>query len=52
MKTLERKMRKGFAKAWVIKRVYGRPVEAETRYQYDLTPKIVNIRDEEDEDNL
>jgi len=52
MKNLERKMRKGFAKAWVIKRVYGRPVEAGTRYQYDLTPKIVNVRDEEDEDNL
>lgn len=40
LKTLERKMRKGFARASVTKRVYGRPVE-ERRFKYDLTSKVV-----------
>lgn len=40
LKTLERKMRKGFARAGVTKRVYGRPVE-EKRYKYDLSLKVV-----------
>lgn len=37
-------MRKGFAKAFVIKRVYGRPGDDLKRYQYDLTSKIVEVR--------
>lgn len=41
MKTIERKMRKGFARASVTKRVYGRPVEGIKRYKYDLTSKVV-----------
>lgn len=40
LKTLERKMRKGFARASVTKRVYGRPVD-EQRFKYDLTSKVV-----------
>lgn len=40
LKTLERKMRKGFARASVTKRVYGRPVD-EHRFKYDLTSKVV-----------
>ena len=44
MKTQERKMRKGFAKAFVIKRVYGRPDEDLRRYKYDLTSKIVEVK--------
>lgn len=43
MKTQERKMRKGFAKAFVIKRVYGRPDIDLKRYDYDLTNKIVEV---------
>jgi uncharacterized Zn finger protein len=43
MKTNDRKMRKGFAKAFVIKRVYGRPGDDLKRYQYDLTSKIVEL---------
>lgn len=43
MKTIERKMRKGFAKAFVIKRVYGRPDDNLKRYNYDLTSKIVEL---------
>jgi uncharacterized Zn finger protein len=43
MKTNDRKMRKGFAKAFVIKRVYGRPGDDLKRYQYDLTSKIVEV---------
>lgn len=35
LKTLERKMRKGFARASVTKRVYGRPVD-DKRFKYDL----------------
>lgn len=40
LKTLERKMRKGFARASVTKRVYGRPVE-ERRFKYDLSSKVI-----------
>ena len=40
LKTLERKMRKGFARASVTKRVYGRPVQ-ERRFKYDLTSKVI-----------
>jgi uncharacterized Zn finger protein len=40
LKTLERKMRRGFARASVTKRVYGRPVE-EKRFQYDLSSKVI-----------
>lgn len=43
MKTQDRKMRKGFAKAFVIKRVYGRPDRDLKRYDYDLTSKIVEV---------
>jgi uncharacterized Zn finger protein len=43
MKTQERKMRKGFAKAFVIKRVYGRPGDDLKRYNYDLTSKVVEV---------
>jgi len=43
MKTQDRKMRKGFAKAFVIKRVYGRPDRDLRRYDYDLTNKIVEV---------
>ena len=43
MKTQDRKMRKGFAKAFVIKRVYGRPDRDLRRYDYDLTSKIVEV---------
>jgi uncharacterized Zn finger protein len=45
LKTLERKMRKGFARASVTKRVYGRPVD-EGRFKYDLTSKVV-VNEEE-----
>ncbi|HTX61966.1 MAG TPA: HVO_0476 family zinc finger protein [Methanobacterium sp.] len=40
LKTMERKMRRGFARASVTKRVYGRPVE-EKRFKYDLTSKVL-----------
>lgn len=40
LKTLERKMRKGFARAAVTKRVYGRPVK-DKHYKYDLSIKVV-----------
>lgn len=40
LKTLERKLRRGFARASVTKRVYGRPVENH-RYNIDLTSKVV-----------
>lgn len=40
LKTLERKMRRGFARASVTKRVYGRPVE-EGRFKYDLSNKVI-----------
>lgn len=41
IKTLERKTRKGYAKARVIQRIYGRPVKF-NNYDYDLTDKIVS----------
>lgn len=40
IKTLERRMRRGFAYADVTKRVYGIPV-SEKRYDYDLTMQVV-----------
>jgi uncharacterized Zn finger protein len=40
IKTLERRMRRGFAYADVTKRVYGIPV-SERRYDYDLTMNVV-----------
>ena len=43
IKTQDRKMRKGFAKAFVIKRVYGRPGDDLKRYQYDLTSKLIDL---------
>jgi len=46
IKTVERKVRKGFAKAFVTKRVYGKPLDAKIRYNYDLSSKIVhNIKE-------
>ena len=41
IKTLERKVRKGFAKAYVTKRVYGKPLDNAVRYNYDLSSKLV-----------
>ena len=41
IKTLKRLTKKGFAKASVIKRVYGTPVNLSS-YDYDLTNKIVS----------
>ncbi len=41
IKTIERKTRKGYAKARVIKRIYGKPVKFRN-YDYDLTDKIVS----------
>ncbi|MGB9938181.1 MAG: HVO_0476 family zinc finger protein [Methanobacterium sp.] len=49
LKTLERKLRKGFAKAGVTKRVYGRPLDRDERYSYDLTPNIVEKSNESNE---
>ncbi len=46
LKTIERKVRKGFAKASVTKRVYGRPFEEQKRPAYDLTSKIKVIKSE------
>ena len=43
IKTLKRVTKKGFAKASVIKRVYGAPVKLNS-YDYDLTNKIVSIK--------
>jgi len=40
LKTMERKMRRGFARAGVTKRVYGRPVE-DKRFKYDLSSKVL-----------
>jgi uncharacterized Zn finger protein len=50
LKTLERKMRKGSARAAVIKRVYGKPIGSKINYRHDLTDKVVQIVDEESED--
>ena len=36
-------MRKGFAKAFVVKRIYGKPGDDLKRYIYDLTTKISNV---------
>lgn len=48
IKTIERKVRKGFARASVAKRVYGKPLDRGERYNYDLSSKIVqNIQKEE-----
>ncbi len=44
MKTQDRKMRKGFAKAFVIKRVYGRPDKDLRRFNYDLTSKVIEVK--------
>jgi uncharacterized Zn finger protein len=41
IKTLERRLRRGFAYADVTKRVYGIPV-SERRYDYDLTMNVVS----------
>jgi uncharacterized Zn finger protein len=41
IKTIERKLKKGFAKASVIKRVYGNPVNLKN-FDYDLTKNIVS----------
>lgn len=41
LKTIERKLRKGFARASVTKRVYGKPLEELVRYNYDLSSNIV-----------
>lgn len=40
IKTEERKLRKGFSKADITKRIYGKPVDFK-RFDYDLTDKIV-----------
>ncbi|MCL2687275.1 MAG: hypothetical protein FWE58_01910 [Methanobrevibacter sp.] len=44
IKTLERKTRKGFAKAGVTQRIYGRPVKF-SKYDYDLTDNIVSRKE-------
>ena len=49
IKTLERKVRKGFAKADVTKRVYGKPLDKIERYKYDLSPNLVEISSMEEE---
>jgi uncharacterized Zn finger protein len=41
LKTQERKLRRGFARANVTKRVYGRPID-EKRFKYDLTSKVLH----------
>ncbi|MCL2156685.1 MAG: hypothetical protein FWH54_01545 [Methanobrevibacter sp.] len=43
IKTLDRLTKKGFAKASVIKRVYGSPINLNS-YDYDLTNKIVSSK--------
>lgn len=40
LKTQERKLRRGFARAAVTKRVYGRPVD-DKQYKYDLSSKVI-----------
>jgi len=44
IKTQERKTRKGFAKAEVTQRIYGRPVRF-NNYDYDLTDNIVSRKE-------
>ncbi len=41
LKTIERKMRKGFAIASVIKRIYGKPLNHKAPFQIDLTEHII-----------
>jgi len=41
IKTLERKVRKGFAKADVTKRVYGKPLDNYKKYKYNLSSNVV-----------
>jgi len=43
IKTIERLTKKGFAKASVIKRVYGAPVNLNS-YDYDLTSKVASSK--------
>lgn len=50
IKTIERKVRKGFAKASVAKRVYGKPLEEKVRYNYDLSANIVQKIQKEEQD--
>jgi uncharacterized Zn finger protein len=40
IKTIERKLKKGFAFASVIKRIYGKPLDSKAPYQLDLTDYI------------
>jgi uncharacterized Zn finger protein len=49
MKTITSKIRKGGAPADQIKRIYGRPADRRDRFQYDLTSKIVETVEPEDE---
>ncbi len=41
IKTLERKLRRGFARANVSKRVYGKPLSDNENYKHDLSSKLV-----------
>lgn len=41
IKTLERKLRRGFARANVTKRVYGKPLSSNEKYDHDLSSNIV-----------
>jgi uncharacterized Zn finger protein len=47
LKTMERRMRKGSARAAVVKRVYGKPIGSKINYKHDLTDKVV-IKDEDE----
>ncbi|MCE5215370.1 MAG: hypothetical protein LLF83_11725 [Methanobacterium sp.] len=40
LKTMERKMRRGFARAGVTKRVYGKPVDDE-KFKHDLSSRVL-----------
>lgn len=42
IKTLERKLRRGFARANVIKRVYGKPLDKNGQYNYDLSHNVMS----------
>ncbi len=48
LKTLERRMKKGSARAAVIRRVYGKPITSKINYRYDLTDKVVEKDTEEE----
>jgi uncharacterized Zn finger protein len=52
IKTLERKVRKGFAKADVTKRVYGKPLDKNEKYKYDLSSNVVEISIVEEDTNV